>query len=54
VNNRPEVGVGCIITRQNRDLLLMRRNSQVAQGSWSTPGGFLDYGESLEACVRPP
>lgn len=51
MSRRPEVGVGCIVTRENRDLLLMRRNSPYGNASWSTPGGFLEFGESLETCA---
>jgi 8-oxo-dGTP diphosphatase len=42
----PFVGVGCIVVREGR-LLLVRNHS----GFWSTPGGHLDFGESPEACA---
>jgi 8-oxo-dGTP diphosphatase len=42
----PYVGVGCIVVRDGR-LLLVRNH----RGFWSTPGGHLDFGESLEACA---
>jgi 8-oxo-dGTP diphosphatase len=42
----PLVGVGCIVVR-DAQLLLVRNH----RGFWSTPGGHLDLGESLEACA---
>ena len=42
----PLVGVGCIVVRDSK--LLLVRNQR---GFWSTPGGHLDFGESLEACA---
>ena len=44
--NRPFVGVGCIVVRDNKLLLVRNR-----QGLWSTPGGHLDFGESPEVCA---
>jgi 8-oxo-dGTP diphosphatase len=46
----PRVGVGIIIQRDHKILLLKRKNVH-GSGSWSAPGGHLDYGESLEACA---
>jgi 8-oxo-dGTP diphosphatase len=42
----PYVGVGCIVVRDGR--LLLVRNQH---GFWSTPGGHLDFGESPDACA---
>lgn len=42
----PYVGIGCIVVRDNR--LLLVRNKR---GFWSTPGGHLDFGETLQACA---
>lgn len=46
---RPGVGVGVVVTR-GRELLLVRRRHHGA-GDWATPGGYLDPGESFEACA---
>ncbi len=46
----PRVGVGVIITKNQQVLLLRRRNVHGA-GTWSTPGGHLDFGESPEQCA---
>jgi 8-oxo-dGTP diphosphatase len=42
----PYVGVGCIVERDGK-ILLVREH----RGLWSTPGGHLDFGESLAACA---
>ena len=42
----PFVGVGCIIVRNGKLLLVRNR-----QGFWSTPGGHLDFGESPDVCA---
>ena len=46
----PRVGVACIVTHGGRTLLVRRQRSHGA-GSWSTPGGHLDFGETPEACA---
>ena len=46
----PRVGVGVIIERNGQVLLLKRTNVHGA-GTWSTPGGHLEYGESPEECA---
>lgn len=46
--SRPRVGVGCVVTREGRALLVRSRRS----GKWSTPGGNLDFGESPGECAR--
>lgn len=46
---RTGVGVGVII-RRGEKILLVRRTNHGA-GTWSTPGGYLDPGESLEECA---
>ncbi len=43
----PRVGVGIIIRKGDRVLLLRRKNVH-GGGSWSTPGGHLDFSESPE------
>jgi 8-oxo-dGTP diphosphatase len=48
----PAVGVGCIISRANGDLLLVRRQGAHGAGSWSTPGGYLEFGESPAECAK--
>jgi 8-oxo-dGTP diphosphatase len=47
---RPGVGVGIIVVRDGCLLLVKRRHH--GAGSWAAPGGYLDQGESFEACVE--
>lgn len=49
-NAVPRVGVAAIITQDDQVLLLRRANVHGA-GSWSTPGGHLEFGESPETCA---
>ena len=43
----PCVGVGCIVVREDGQLLMVRNH----RGLWSTPGGHLDFGESPAECA---
>lgn len=45
---RPIVGVGAVIVRDGRVLIVKRRYEPLA-GCWSLPGGTLELGETLEA-----
>ena len=45
------VGVGVLVFRGGKILLGKRRGSHGA-GTWSPPGGRLEYGESIEDCAR--
>ena len=47
--NEPRVGVG-IVVRRDGDLLLVRRAGSHGSGTWSTPGGHLDFGEDPAVC----
>ena len=50
MKSRPLIGVGVIIVKQGH-LLLLERKSVHGAGTWSTPGGHLEFGESPEACA---
>jgi 8-oxo-dGTP diphosphatase len=47
--SEPRVGVG-IVVRRDRELLLVRRAGTHGSGTWSTPGGHLDFGEDPAVC----
>jgi 8-oxo-dGTP diphosphatase len=48
--NPPRVGVSIVITR-GEEVLLLRRANVHGAGTWSTPGGHLEFGETPEACA---
>jgi 8-oxo-dGTP diphosphatase len=48
--DRPFVGVGAVIVESGR-VLLVKRGSEPLKGHWSLPGGAVEVGETLEACV---
>jgi 8-oxo-dGTP diphosphatase len=48
--DRPYVGVGAVIVHEGRAVLVKRRYEPLA-GKWSIPGGAVEVGETLEACV---
>ena len=50
MNPKPLVGVGVIIVDEGR-LLLLKRKSVHGAGTWSTPGGHLEFRESPDACA---
>ena len=48
----PMVGIGAVVIRNNRALLI-RRGSEPLKGEWSIPGGMLEIGETIaEGVVR--
>ncbi len=48
--DRPFVGVGAVIVQDGRVLIVKRKYDPLA-GQWSIPGGAVELGETLEACV---
>lgn len=49
-DNRPKIGVGVIIIKENKILLGKRKNAH-GDGTWSFPGGHLEFNEEIEACA---
>lgn len=50
MDNRPKVGIGVFIIRDNKTLLGKRKNSH-GDGDWCFPGGHLEFNESWEDCA---
>lgn len=50
MDQKPQVGTAMIITNGDK-VLLMKRKGPHGHGTWSTPGGHLDFGETLEGCA---
>jgi ADP-ribose pyrophosphatase YjhB (NUDIX family) len=50
-SRRPLVGVGGIVWRDDR-VLLIRRGKSPRRGQWSLPGGRQEWGETVEEALR--
>jgi ADP-ribose pyrophosphatase YjhB (NUDIX family) len=50
-DRRPTVGVGAVVWRDER-VLLIRRGKAPRRGEWSLPGGRQEWGETVEAALR--
>lgn len=48
---RPKVGVA-IVVAQNGKILIGKRKGAHGTGDWATPGGHLEFGETIEQCVE--
>jgi 8-oxo-dGTP diphosphatase len=51
VTNRPQVGVGVFIWKDDKFLMGQRVGSH-GSGTWAVPGGHLEFGESWEECAK--
>lgn len=47
----PKIGVGVIIIR-NEKILMGKRIGKHGYGTWSPPGGLLEFNEEIENCVE--
>jgi 8-oxo-dGTP diphosphatase len=48
---RPKVGVAILIPRDGQ-ILVGKRRRGAGPGSWSGPGGHIEFGETFEQCAR--
>ena len=45
---QPWLAVDCVVFDEKERLLLIRRKNPPFQGQYALPGGFIDYGETVE------
>lgn len=50
-HQRPKIGLGVYILNEKSEVLLLHRRGNHGAGTWSAPGGHLEYGESFEECA---
>jgi 8-oxo-dGTP diphosphatase len=48
--DRPKVGVAAIVIKDGK-VLFHKRKGAHGEGTWSFPGGHLEFGESVEECA---
>ncbi len=47
---RPRVGLAAVVIQEGR-ILLGKRRGVIGDATWAPPGGYLEYGESVEECA---
>lgn len=52
MHKQPAIAVDCVIFNREGHLLLIERKNQPYKGKYALPGGFVEYGETLEAAAR--
>src|SRR5262245_50762221 len=52
MHKQPAIAVDCVIFNSEGDLLLIERKYAPHKGKYALPGGFVEYGETLEAAAR--
>lgn len=50
LDKRPQVALAAVVIQEGQ-VLLGKRIGQVGNGTWASPGGHLEYGESVESCA---
>lgn len=49
---RPHVGIAVFVKNEEGKILMQRRTGSHGEGTWSLPGGKLEFGESWETCAQ--
>jgi len=49
--DRPKVGIGVFVWRDGK-FLVMKRSGAHGQGTWTVPGGHLEFKETWEQCAK--
>ena len=48
----PRIGVSALVIRDDKILIGKRKSKTHGHGTWHTPGGHLEFGESFEECAK--
>ena len=48
----PKVGVAVIVINKENKILFHKRKNAHGDGTWSLPGGHLEFNEELEECAK--
>ncbi len=48
----PRVGVSTLVVKDDKFLIGRRKSKTHGHGTWHTPGGHLEFGESFEDCAK--
>ncbi len=48
---KPQIGVACVVQKEGK-VLLGKRKGAHGVGSWATPGGHLEFGETVKDCAE--
>jgi len=51
VRKSPVLTVDVIIVRKDGSIILVKRMNPPFKGDWALPGGFVEYGETIEAAA---
>lgn len=51
MDERPKIGIGIFVIKDNKILFGKRKNAH-GDGTWSLPGGHLEFNESWEECAK--
>ena len=51
MHRNPALAVDVVVVKGNK-ILLVERGQPPHQGEWALPGGFVEYGETLEAAAK--
>jgi 8-oxo-dGTP diphosphatase len=52
MHKQPAIAVDCVIFDKEGRLLLIQRKNEPFRGKYALPGGFVEYGETIEAAAR--
>lgn len=49
---RPALAVDAVVIRKSGSVVLIKRRKPPYEGYWALPGGFVEYGETVENAVK--